>query len=102
MIRHIVLLSLRKEISKRSVECLMRYFEYVANNVEGCMGFEWGENICNEDVRAGYTHCVVISFRSLIAKETYLILDEHQKLSARLRMAASDIAVADIDVSNVI
>ncbi len=77
----------------------MRYFEYVANNVDGVVGFEYGENVSHDDERAEYTHCAVISFRSLMAKEMYLICGDYHRLRERLCLAASNIAIAEIDVS---
>jgi hypothetical protein len=101
MIKHVVLLSLKKELSKKNIEDLMRYFEHVANNVEGMVRFEWG-GIRDELKGEGYTHCVIISFRSLIAKEMYLICREYLSLGERLCQSASRISVFDIDVSSCI
>lgn len=102
MIKRVVLLSLKKELSKRSIEGLMRYFEHVANKVEGIERFEWGGHICSELKGEGYMHCVIISFRNFIAKEMCLICGEELGLVERLHQSASRGSVFDIDISSCI
>ncbi|WP_171841062.1 Dabb family protein, partial [Escherichia coli] len=52
----------------------------------------------NELCKAKYSHCVVMAFRSELAKERYLAHKEHIQLKERLLRIASDIEVVDINL----
>lgn len=63
------------------------------------LNFEYGLNVCNESCKAKYSHCVVIDFRSELAKEErYLVHKEHIQLKERLLEITSDIDVVDINL----
>ncbi|EAU8963677.1 hypothetical protein EKW71_22575 [Salmonella enterica] len=80
------------------MESVIRLFQHISNSVRGVLNFEYGLNVCNESCKAKYSRCVVIDFRSELAKERYLVHKEHIQLKERLLEITSDIDVVDINL----
>ncbi|WP_024193293.1 Dabb family protein [Escherichia coli] len=98
MVKHIVLLSFKDSISTQTIDSVIRFFQHISSSVSGVLNFEYGLNVCNESCKAKYSHCIVIDFRSELAKERYLVHKEHIQLKERLLKIASDIDVVDINL----
>ncbi|HFF9353413.1 TPA: Dabb family protein [Escherichia coli] len=98
MVKHIVLLSFKDSISTQTIDSVIRLFQHISSSVSGVLNFEYGLNVCNESCKAKYSHCIVIDFRSELAKERYLVHKEHIQLKERLLKIASDIDVVDINL----
>jgi NADPH-dependent 7-cyano-7-deazaguanine reductase QueF len=65
LLRHVVLFKFRDSSSEDEVEQVVSSFMSLKNQVPQIVAMEWGRNISEENHHQGFTHCFVISFRSI-------------------------------------
>ncbi|EAO5056778.1 Dabb family protein [Salmonella enterica] len=98
MVKHIVLISFKDNVSNDSIERVMRVFNNVTDSIDGVVGFEQGRSISNGDKRCNYSHCVILTLRSNLARDVYLTHIELHNLKARLLPLVSVIEVIDFEL----
>ncbi len=98
MVKRIILLSFKDSVSMKNIESVIRLLGHMSTSVRGVLNFEYGLNVCDESCKTKYSHCVVIDFRSELAKERYLVHKERIQLKERLLKMTSDIEVVDINL----
>jgi NADPH-dependent 7-cyano-7-deazaguanine reductase QueF len=65
LLRHVVLFKFRDSSSEDEVKQVVSSFMSLKNQVPQIVAMEWGKNISEENNHQGFTHCFVISFRSI-------------------------------------
>lgn len=95
MIRHILLMSFNDGTSQEQITLLRDAFLYIPRRIEGVVSVEWGENDSPESKNAGYTHCVLMTFKDDNARQCYLPHPEHEALKLILRPLLRNIIVLD-------
>ncbi|ATA25308.1 stress protein [Brenneria goodwinii] len=98
MIRHILLITFTAQASAAEIEQVKTAFLQMPENIEGVQAVEWGYNDSPEGKNAGFTHCVMMTFRDEQARQRYLPHPKHDELKAIFRPVLSDIIVLDYPV----
>lgn len=98
MIRHILLITFIAEASPEAIDQVRSAFLHIPEHVEGVQAVEWGINDSPEGKNAGFTHCVLMTFRDEQARQHYLPHSGHEALKAIFGPVLSDIIVFDYPV----
>ena len=93
MLRHVVLMKCRPEISQDKIEQVFAALASLQNEIPGILAFEGGENNSPEGINRGYTHGFTMDFADEHVRETYLPHPEHEKVKILMR----EILVEDDD-----
>ena len=99
MIRHILLIAFNDATTTAQKASVKRAFLAIPAGIEGVESVEWGCNNSPEGKNAGFTHCVVMTFRDEAARQHYLPHPEHEKLKLIFRPVLQDIIVVDYSVT---
>jgi hypothetical protein len=78
LLRHVVLFKFRDSSSEDEVAHVVSSFMSLKSQVPQIVAMEWGRNISEENHHQGFTHCFVISYRSIQD------LNDYQKHPAHL------------------
>jgi len=78
LVRHVVLFKFRDTSSSYEIEHVVSSFMSLKNQVPQIVDMEWGRNISEENHHQGFTHCFVLSYRSIQD------LNDYQKHPAHL------------------
>ncbi|MGL6018158.1 MAG: Dabb family protein [Gibbsiella quercinecans] len=98
MIRHILLITFKDDAPESEIERLKQAFLHMPEHIDGVLTVEWGNNDSPEGKNAGFSHCVVMTFRDEQTRERYLPHPQHDALKAIFRPLLSDIIVFDYPV----
>ena len=103
MIKHIVLIQFRDEVSDAQRKAIYQSVENLKQYVTGWQGFVAGDNVTPEaGMGKGYNGGFIIDFVDEVARDAYLIHPEHQKAGAGIVEAAANgvdgIMVFDLSV----
>ncbi len=103
MIRHIVLVRFRGDVSPEEKESIFRELNGLRNHLEGILDFQSGPNISPETaLLRGFNDGFWVDFRDAAARDAYLEDDKHRDVGGRLVALAEGgldgIAVADFTV----
>jgi len=99
MVRHLLLVRFKADASADALTALQTAFMAMVNKVTGLISVEWGENNSPEDKNRGYTHCIMMTFSSLVARDNYLPDPAHSALKVIFRPLIDDIIVLDYSIS---
>jgi len=103
VIRHIVLVRFRGDVSPEEKESIFRELNGLRNHLEGILDFQSGPNISPETaLLRGFNDGFWVDFRDAAARDAYLEDDKHRDVGGRLVALAEGgldgIAVADFTV----
>ncbi len=85
MIRHIVLMKCKSEVSQQEINDVLAALEALKNTIPGILAVDTGENNSPEGINRGYTHGFTMDFADEQARETYLPHPEHKKVQAKMQ-----------------
>jgi hypothetical protein len=88
MIRHIVLVRFRPEISEDAIAALFHELQQIRGKVPGLLEITAGKSESPEQMERGYMHGFVVDFSDWDALQAYQDHPEHQVLGAKLTAAA--------------
>jgi len=89
MIKHIVLVKFRNDISTAQRNVIYQSVENLKQYVEGWQGFVAGANTTPEvGMDKGYNGGFVVDFADAASRDAYLIHPEHQKVGANIVASA--------------
>ena len=89
MIRHIVLVRFRPEITEAEKASIYAELESLRELVPGFLGASYGPNVSPEGLGKGYVDGFTMDFSDEAARDAYLVHPAHQAAGARL-VAAVD------------
>lgn len=84
MIRHCVMLRLRKDVEARKVNTIMLDLAKVVARIDGCSDFCAGPNRDLEDKTPDYAYGFTLDARNVKALAAYAVDPEHKALGAKL------------------
>lgn len=84
MIRHIVLVRFRSEISQPVIEDLFADLHRIEGEVPGLLSITSGRSESPERIERGYLHGFVVDFADWAALEVYQNHPDHKRFGARL------------------
>jgi hypothetical protein len=104
MIRHIVLIKFRPEVSEDTIQALFDELRAIETEVSGILDIKSGRSESPEKIERGYMHGFVVDFQDWDALETYQQHPDHKALGAKLVENAvgglDGILVLDIPVAS--
>ena len=84
MIRHIVLVRFRPEITAAEKSAIYGELESLRELVPGFLGMSYGPNVSPEGLHQGFTEGFSMDFRDAAARDTYLEHPAHKAAGGRL------------------
>lgn len=84
MIRHIVLVRFRSDVSPADIAGHFAELGALQPLVPGFLAFGAGANISPEPLNQGFTHAFTADFADAAARDAYLVLPDHKAAGARL------------------
>ena len=95
MVRHLLLVRFKADATDDALAALQAAFMAMVNKVSGVVEVEWGKNNSPEHKNKGYSHCIMMTFSDLIARDNYLPDPAHSALKIIFRPLIDDIIVFD-------
>ncbi len=89
MIRHIVLIKFKSEITEERVNELFSELEKVKSQLPGIVSISWGRSESPEKMERGFMYGFVVDFSDWDALQDYQNNVDHQILGAKLVEAAT-------------
>lgn len=77
-VRHIVLFKFAEELEAEEVSKIVDAFAELPKKIDVIAEFEMGTDISPEQLAAGYTHCFIVTFKSVADRDAYLPHPAHQ------------------------
>ncbi len=84
MIRHIVLLKYRPDVTEEAATSIFAELHQIEGKVPGLLGIHSGRSESPEKIERGYMHGFTADFESWEALQAYQDHPDHQKVGARM------------------
>src|ERR1043166_5775576 len=89
MVKHVVLLRIRRDLSPSAVEQLFAQIAALRHTISGIFDFSWRPYSSPEGLQRGFTHGFVMTFVDEASRDAYLPHPEHERVKAQI-LAALD------------
>ncbi|EKN5096056.1 Dabb family protein [Yersinia enterocolitica] len=99
MIRHLLLISFNDDATPYDIETVRTTFLNLPEHITGVQRVEWRCNDSQEDKHAGFTHCVMMTFRDELARQYYLPHPQYDALKSVFLPILHHIIVIDYPVT---
>ncbi|PHN02744.1 Dabb family protein [Flavilitoribacter nigricans] len=96
MLRHIVSLQFKEEVSEEQQARAIQIFWDLKDKIPEIKKFEGGANLRNDGRKDTFSHCFILTFESEAARDIYLPHPEHVKVVEANQPLLSDLLVVDI------
>ena len=97
MIRHLLLIQFKVDADPTKIDAMFNQFADLKSKINGIESIEYGPNQNPEKLNKNFTHAVVVTFSSVVARDEYLIHPDHKDLVAVLLNLLADLVVFDIE-----
>jgi len=97
MIKHIVLLKFKKDVSLETISVQVNKFVSLKGQVPGIDSIEWGTNNSTEGLDKGFTHCFHLSFVSVKDRDEYLPHPKHVRFADGIGPLLDEVLVIDYE-----
>lgn len=97
MVRHIVLFAFKESVTAPERAAVLEAIRGLRSKVPSIRSLELGENLSPARVQ-GYTHVSVVTFDDRDGLAAYLSHPDHVPVGIRMRDAASQVLVVDLEV----
>jgi hypothetical protein len=78
LLRHVVLFKFKPDVTADQVKQVTDAFSALPSKIDAIHSFEWGTDVSVENKADGFTHCFLVTFRSLDKRGEYLPHQAHQ------------------------
>lgn len=78
-VRHIVLFKFKDDVEQEKVEKVVAAFGELKNQISEISDYEAGTNVSTENLEQGFTHCFVVTFKTIADRDAYLPHPAHKK-----------------------
>mgnify|MGYP000321332364 CR=1 FL=1 len=78
MLKHIVLLQYKTDVSEQQIALVEQAFSALVNDMEDVLDITMGPNNSPEGLTHGFTHAYVLSFADVHARDRYLPHPRHK------------------------
>ena len=95
VLRHVVLLQFKEEVSIKAREQAVQNFLDLKGKIPEILNIEGGKNISEGDLSKGFTHCFVLTFEDESDRDIYLPHPEHMRVVEENKPLLDDLLVAD-------
>lgn len=95
VLRHVVLFAFKETATRTRIQAIEQAFAGLPPQIAEIKGFEWGTDVSEEQSADGYTHCFLVTFASLLDRDTYLVHPAHQAFVAGIQPELAKSLVID-------
>jgi hypothetical protein len=95
VLKHVVLLQFKSGSGLEDVARVESAFAALATQIDEVRSIEWGTNCSLEELDRGYTHCFVLAFADMAARDRYLTHPCHLAFSEFARPFLENVLVID-------
>ena len=95
VLRHVVLLQFKDEVSIKAREQAVQNFLDLKGKIPEILNIEGGKNISDGGLSKGFTHCFVLTFEDESDRDIYLPHPEHMRVVEENKPLLDDLLVAD-------
>ncbi len=81
-LRHVVMVKFKSTATVAEVNGVCDAFVQLPKKIDSIVGFENGLNVSAENLNQGYTHCFVLTFQDIAARDAYLIHPSHEEFKS--------------------
>jgi hypothetical protein len=99
MIRHVVLIRFKATTTSAQQADFAKQFQALVTQVPQVKSIEWGANASPEELDKGFTHCFLVSFDNVVARDAYLPHPAHQAFVRETDEWVADVLVIDYELS---
>ncbi len=85
VLRHVVLFAFKDSASPQQIAEIEAAFGALPARIEAIYDFEWRLDVSVENLSQGYSHCFVVTFLSVVDRDSYLPHPTHQEFVALLQ-----------------
>ena len=78
-VRHIVLFKFKDDLEKAKVDEIVTAFGGLKKQISEIAEYEAGTNVSPENLEQGFTHCFVVTFKTIADRDAYLPHPAHKK-----------------------
>ena len=94
-VRHVVLFKFKDGTTAEQQKSVEDAFRELPEKIHEIVGFEWGTNISPENLSQGFTHCFLLTFNDVKARDAYLPHPAHKAFGKVLRPYLDKVLVID-------
>ncbi len=76
-LRHVVLFKFKEDSSEEDINALHDAFYALSDQIPVIQSFEWGLNDSPEDFHQGFTHCYILTFKSVHDRDSIYSPNPH-------------------------
>ena len=84
MIRHVVLIKIRSDVSQEQIDEVFKALAGLKDKIPGVLAFDGGPYSSDEGLNKGFTHAFVMDFESAAARDAYLPHPEHEVVKGQV------------------
>lgn len=78
-VRHVVLFKFKDDVQKEKVDEIVAAFGDLKNQISEISEYEAGTNVSPENLEQGFTHCFLVTFKTIADRDAYLPHPAHKK-----------------------
>ncbi|MEM6642905.1 MAG: Dabb family protein [Bacteroidota bacterium] len=96
VLKHVVAFTFKDSLTTERKVQAVADFVALKNQVPGILSFEGGEDVSVEGLTKGFTHCFIVTFESLEARDVYIPHPAHLELVDKNKPLMKDLIVLDV------
>jgi hypothetical protein len=95
VLRHVVLFKIKEGTTPQQIEAIGSAFQNMREKIDAIHDLEWGEDVSIEGKADGFTHCLLVTFKSEADRAAYLPHPDHRAAGATARPHLEKVLVVD-------
>lgn len=80
LLRHIVLFKFKETTTAEKIREVEAFFAALPGKIDLIQDFEWGTDVSPEGKQQGFTHCFMVTFKSIADRDAYIPHPDHKAL----------------------
>ena len=92
---HVVSFKFKETATKEQIKEVEDAFRDLKKKIKEIQSYEWGTNVSPEKHDKGFTHAFILSFKSEMDRDVYLVHPEHKAFGKQLGPILADVFVID-------
>ena len=94
-LQHVVCFKFKTTATAQDIKQVEEAFQALKQKIPQVVTLEWGTNVSKEKRDKGFTHCFVLSFKSVQDRDTYIEHPEHKAFGKIVGPVLDDVFVID-------
>jgi hypothetical protein len=94
---HVVCFKFKEGVTQEQIDEVCKSFAGLKDKIPGIIRYQAGTNISPENLNKGFTHCFVVTFKDVAARDKYLPHPAHTEFAKSLKELLGDVFVIDIE-----